>query len=800
MSALTKDLRFAWRRLGKSPGFATAAILMLGLGIGASVAMFSVLQGVVLSGLPYPGGERVVAVSAANAEQDSTGSLTPAEAVRLERGESPYEAFGFYNWGGITFSDGDKPREATIIIASAGFFPALGVQPMLGRTFTKEDMGEEQGAIILSYTEWQRLTGGDKDAVGKLIDTIDNGRLQIVGVMPPEFAYPASSVGAWRPMRDAYLQPDKPGYWNSRGFVYTVGRIAEGVSPALALERTQAIMDEVREHYRMRDTGWRVSSMPLLEEAIGGAHDVLWASFGVAVLVLLIACANVAILLDARQIARRHEQSIAQALGASRARVYRVMLIELGLLGLAGAALGTLFATGALELLKGLAEGSVPRVEEIGLDAGVLLFALLVGLATPMLAAALGSLRLRGQPIDAMRGGAKGAAPMQARRTRLLPVLGVALSTMALFAAAAMVASLVRVQDVDPGFAADNIHAMQMFRDGGPSKTVDFADALQAKLRAMPGVTHVALTTAAPLSLIGSFTIDLAVPGRERPEPLVAGLRRVSPDYLDALSIPVREGRNFTAEDRAGGELVAIINQSLAKRVFGEESAIGQIIALPLGERDRIQYRVVGVTADVRNDGLRSDASGEILIPFVQSPWVGMTFLVRTAVPLPGLAQQIREAMWEVDPNEAPTREFTMRGELDDQLRPAQFFARAVGGFALCALLLAALGVYALAAQHQQQRRSEFGLRLAIGAPPARLARQSLGDSLRGGLLGIVLGAAVGFVLLRLLQAQLFEFGGGYAPWFALAALGIGLAVVAAALPPALRASRIDPMTALRDE
>lgn len=800
MSAIAKDLRFAWRRLGKSPGFVIAAVLMLGLGIGASVAMFSVLQGVVLSGLPYPGGERVVSVAAANAQQGNTGALTPAEAVRLEEGESPYEAFGFYNWGGITFSDGDRPREATVVLASAGFFPTLGVAPLYGRTFNEADMGAEEGAIILSYTEWQRLTGGDPNAVGQLIETVDTGRLQIVGVMPPEFAYPSSSVGAWRPFRDAYLQPDKPGYWNSRGFVYSIGRIAAGTSAAAALQRTQAIVDEVREAYRMPDTGWRATTTPLLDEAVGDARDVLWASFGVAVLVLLIACANVAILLDARQIARRHEQAIAQALGASRARVYRVMLLELGLLGLGGAALGTLLAGAALELLKGLAEGSVPRAAAIELDTGVLAFALLIGLATPLLAAALGSLRLRGQPIDAMRGGGKGAVAMQARRTRLLPVLGVALSTMALFAAAAMVASLVRVQNVDPGFAADNVYALQMFRDGGPVKAVAFADELLPKLRALPGVTDAALTTAAPLSLIGSFTIDIAVPGRDNPEPLVAGLRRISPEYLGTLAIPLLEGRNFNADDRAGGELVAIINRSLAQRVFGEESALDKTIALPLGESERIRYRVVGVSDDVRNDGLRSAASGEVLVPFVQNPWVGMTFLVRTATPQAGMPQLIREAMWDIDPREAATREFTMREELADQLRPAQFFARAVGGFALCALLLAALGVYAVAAQHQQQRRAEYGLRLAIGAPPGRLTRQSLGASLRGGIAGIALGAVVGWGLLRLLQAQLFEFGGGYAPWFALAAAGIGTAVLAAALPPALRAARTDPMTALRYE
>ena len=801
MHAFLSDLRHAWRRLGHSPGFVVAALLMLSLGIGASVAMYSVLKGVVLSGLPYPGGERVVAVAAVNPQQaDAVGQLTRAEAVRLaEREGSPFDAFGYYEWNGITFLDAERPREVTIANVSAGFFPALGVAPLHGRVFDQNDMDAEQGAVVLSYTEWQRLTGGDPGAIGQLIDTVDNGRLRLVGVMPPEFAYPASVIGAWRPYREAYLQPEQPVYWNAR-FIFGVGRYADGVSPELGRERIQALLDEVRATYRMPDIGWRATATPLLQEAIGDSEGVLWASFGVALLVLIIACANVAILLDARQIAKSREQAIAQAVGASRGRVYRVMLLELGLLALGGAGLGVAWAALVLELLTGLAEGSVPRSADIQLDAEVLVFALLVGMASPMLSALLGSLRLRGEPGDAMRSSGKGAAATQAGRTRLLPVLGVTLSTTALFAAAALVASLIRVLDVDPGYRRDNVQVLQLFRDGGPAQWATFAEEMQTRLRALPGVTHVGLTTSAPLSGIGGFQIDVAVPGRSDPEPLQAGMRRVSPSYLETLSIPLVAGRNFDAGDRAGGEKVAIVNRSLATRVFGAESAIGKTIALPLGQGERVRYRIVGVSEDIRDNGLRNTAAAEVLLPFAQEPWVGQSFLVRTAMPLPGIAAQMRETMWQIDPREAATREYAMTDLFEDELRPARFFARAVGGFALCALLLAGLGVYAVASQHQQQRTAEYGLRLAIGAPPRRLTRQSLGDSLRGGVLGIVGGAILGWGLLRVMQSQLFEFGIGYAPWFGLAVAGVFAAVLLAGLPPALRIARIEAMTALRHE
>jgi putative ABC transport system permease protein len=798
MTTYAADLRFAWRRLRHSPGFAAAAVLMLGLGIGASVAMFSVLQGVVLSGLPYPGGERLVAVAAHNPQQaDSFARLSTAEAVRLAEDPGAFEAFGWHDWAGMTVLDGERPREITINFVSAGFFPALGVAPMLGRTFEPADMGDEQGAVVLSYVEWQRLTGGDPEAVGRLIDTANEGRFRIIGVMPPQFAYPIANVGAWRPYRNVRLQADQPGYWNAR-FLDAVGRFPPGIGADAALQRVQRLADSVREDRGQPDAGWRITATPLLRDAVGSAREALWAAFGVAVLVLLIACANVAILLDARQIARRHEQAVAQAIGATRARLYRVLLLELGLLGLAGAALGTALAALALAGLKTLAEGSVPRAGEIDLDRGVLLFALAVALATPLLAALMGSLRLRGAPIEAMRSGGKGAIAGGSGRARALPVLGVALSTLGLVAAAAMAASLVKIKDVEPGFASTNVQALQLFRIGGPPAWTSFAEELRASLAALPGVADVAVTTAAPLSTIGNLQLDMRVPGRGEPEPVQASVRRVSAGYLDVLGIPLLAGRAIADSDGAGGEKVAVVSRELARRVFAGVDPIGQTIEVPVGGEGFTAYRIVGVSGDIRNAGLRREPVPEILVPFAQAPWVGITFLVRSAGELPGMAAQMREAMWRIDPRQAATREFALDAELADELRPARFFASTVGAFALCALLLAALGVYALAAQQQQQRRAELGLRLAIGAQPRRLAGQSLAASLRGAVAGIAIGAALGWAMLALLRAQLHGFGAGYAGALALAALAMALAVLLAALPPALRSARVDPMTALR--
>lgn len=795
------DFRFAWRRLRHSLGFSFAAILMLALGIGSSVAMFSVLEGVVLSGLPYPGGERVVAVAANNPLQnDAFARLTAAEAVRFSADGDAFEAFGYYDWAGMTLLDDDRPREIAIGFVSAGFFPALGVAPLHGRTFEASDMVDDQAAVVLSYVEWQRLTGGDPASIGTLIETTNEGRFRIIGVMPPEFAYPIADVGAWRPFLQSRLQADQPGYRNAR-FLDAVGRFPAGITPTAARDRVQQLAGQVRESYGLPDAGWRITTTPLLEDAIGSAGLTLWASFGVALLVLLIACANVAILVDARQIARRHEQALALAIGASRGHLYRVMLFELGLLGLAGAVVGTLLASASLEFLKTLAQDSIPRAEDIGLDRGVLLFALVMGLITPLLSVVAGALHPRGAPIDAMRGGGNtGSIAGTGRRARALPVIGVALSTMGLFAAAAMLASLVRIKDVEPGFASENVLALQLFRNGGPGEWTRFADEVRSRITAIPGVEKVAITSAAPLSSIGNLRLDVRVPGRAEPEPMQVSVRRVSTGYLEVLGVPLLAGRDIADSDRAEGEKVAIVSRELVRQVFGDRDALGEAIALPLGENGWTDYRIVGISGDIRNDGLRSEPVPEILVPFAQVPWVGMTFLVTSHAASSTLPAQLREAMWQIDPRQAATREFSLQGDLDDELKPARFFARAIGGFAGCALLLAALGVYAVAAQHQQRRRPEFGLKLAIGAPPARLAWQSVVGSLRGAMIGIAIGAVGGWAVLRVLESQGLGFGMASITWLGGAIGMIALSVVIASLPPALRAARTDPMIALRHD
>jgi predicted permease len=796
---LLDDLLFACRRLRRSPGFAVATILMLALGIALSVGMYTVVRGVLLASLPFPDAERVVEVAAANGRQDiASTELTPAEAVRLSQPDAPFEAFGYYAWGGLTVYDGERPREFSLAIVSPGFFPTFDLPPALGRWFVAEEFVPGSDAVVLSHAEWQRLLGGDPAALGRRIDTSD-GPMTVVGVMPAAFAMPSAEIGAWRPFAGGRLTADKPWYRFAR-FINAVARLPTDADPAIVQQRLARIAAELRDELALPDEGWQPVATPLLETMVGDLRGVLWSALAIALLVLTIGCANVAILLDARQVAQRHQQAVAQALGASRWRLYRVLLIEIGLLALIAAALGSLLAAQGIELLRLLAADVLPRADSVQLDLAALGVALALAVALPFVAALAGSLKLRGDGSDAIRGGGRGMVGGRSRRQRLLPMLGIALSTVSLVAAAALLISLDRLQRVAPGFRSDNIHTLQLFRDGSPAEARQLADALLERLRALPGVEQVALSTIAPLASHGGFQVDLQLPGRAQPEPFQIGLRRVSPDYLGLLDIPLLAGRGIETGDGQGSEPVAVISRELARRVFGDASPLGQTIGLPLGQGARVQYRVVGVMADIRNDGLRAPPAPELLVAFDRDPYLGMTFLVRSRGAQAGLAGLIADALWQVDPREAITEQSTLSDTLLQQSATVRFFARTIGAFALAALLLAAVGVYAVAALQQQRRVGEFGLRLAIGARPAALVRQMLGDSARSVVAGVLPGLVGAWLALRVLESQLYGLDSGPLPVLALGVAVLGGAAFGAALLPAWRAGRTDPMQALRDQ
>ncbi|MEX0900307.1 MAG: ABC transporter permease [Gammaproteobacteria bacterium] len=780
----------------RRPGYSVGIVLTLGIGIALSAGMFTVLRGVVLQGLPYPGGERVVAVTTENLEIGvEGGNVTPAEALALS-GVDAFEHAGWFTWGGLTVLSGDAPREVGANQVSADYFRVLGIPAMLGRWIDERDADAGIGNIVLSFTEWDRLTGRDPDAVGKPIRLAD-ATATIVGVMPPEFTHPSRTVGMWHAARETNLTANPGAFLNAR-YVNAIAKLAPGVTPAQAHAQLDAMSDGLAAEHGL-SSGWRVRTVSLLDQAISDVRGALVGIFIVSLVVLAIACANASGLLAARLAARRREVAVMQALGATRGRVWRGVFFEMLILGMLASlvALGVLAA--GLDAFKSLAEGIVPLARMIGIDWQVLAFAVSVAVVGPLLVTlpfAFG----RGDAVGTqLKGGGKGVAGGQ-RGVSALPIAGLALATAAVIAGGAMLYSFDKMQATDPGFRADGLQAVQMFKGGGPDTWRTFANAVADEMRAQYDVEDVAITTATPLSLVGSFTIDLQLPERELPEPLQGALRRVSPNYLDLFEIPLMRGRGFTDADDAAAPNVAIINETLARRVFGDIDPIGREVALPLGRDGRVAYRVVGIMGDIRNAGLRNPTEPEVLLPFMQSPWVGMTFVVDAPRAGDDLIERLQQAIWKHDPQEATTRIFRLEDDLATQSARVAFFGRTLAVFAVLAAMLAAFGTYSVIALIQQQRTAEIGIRLALGADPARIARQVLRVGTNLSLVAGVLGSLLAFAVLQLMASQLYGITAMNPGLYVFGVVAVTVTALAASAVPAWRAARIAPIEALHHE
>ena len=807
--ALRQDVRVALRGLRRNPGYAAAALATLALGIGANVAVFSVVHGVFLQSLPYGGGDRLVHLrqGAPGLGFDDIGF----SALELaDYGAQSRKLAGFAEYHSMWFillRDPEPERVQTGVV-SANFFDLVGVKPILGRTFRPgEDAHGAEPLLVLSYEYWMRSHGGDPGIIGRTFKMNDRVHT-VIGVLPPMPGYPdANDVympTSACPFRDGEAARTHRDHRMSS--VYA--RLAPGATARAATGELTTIakrlVREFPEAYAGSEGRITVTAVPVRDELTDRARPTFLVLFATVGLVLLLACANVANLTVARQLRRQRELALRAALGAGRGRLARQMLTESTVLALGGGLLGVGLAAGALGLLVSFAARFTPRATEIRIDLPVLLFALGVSVATGLVFGILPSLSRR---VDLARDLSDGGdrASGGARRHRLrdaLIVVQVAVSFMLLIGAGLMLKSLWRLASVDPGFRTERVLTARL--DLNFSRYMDrdarraFHNRLLDDVAAQPGVVSAAIAGTVPLNdggqQSGTFLLEGRSAAREDLRP-VADFQQVSPRYFATIGVPLRRGRLFTEADRDGAPLVAVVNETMSRHLFPASDPIGHRLSTDEG---KTWVEIVGVVGDVRQWGLDRRPPDQVYFSTRQFPPLSSTVLVRTTEEPMALSRRLRAAVHRIDGEQAIDRFRTLEQVRANALASPRLTSALLGLFAALALAITSAGIAGVVAYSVGERRQEFGIRLALGADP----RQVMGMVLRQALGMAAVGLAVGFVGSHLLAGAmsrlLFEVNATDPPTFLAMAAILAAVAAGASFLPARRVTRVDPMIALR--
>jgi len=810
MEQLFRDIRFGLRTLLKNRGFAALAIVTLGLGIGANTAIFSVIDGVLLKPLPYANGNRLVLIrqSAPLAGRANAG-VSIKELYDYRDQSRAFDALVEYHQMNFDLLQRGDPVRVNAGVVSHDFFDVLGITPILGRSFVADD--DRPGAdavLILSYSYWQTKFGGDPRIVGQVFEMNDRPHT-VIGVLPNVPHYPQEndvymSVSAC-PFRAA---AEKRIDQNRRVFsgLTVFGRLKAGV----ARERASADVETICGRFARDNptvyrpgSGFTATTLPVREELTRNARPMLLILLATTGLILLIACANVANLTLARLLRRDRELAVRAAMGAARSRLVGQLLTESTILALAGGIVGLLFASSTISLLTAFVGRFTSRTREIGIDPWVLGFTLVVSIATGVAFGTFPALSSRVDLVSAMKQGGRGSSEGagRSRLQRALIVAQVAVSVVLLIGAGLLLSSFYRLQRVDPGYQADRVVSAEAFTNFSkypdPQSQLRFYEPVLQRLQAEPGVVSAAVTNAVPLSASAPNTTPFEIQGRKSDDPdkrPSADVRVVTPNYFQTLGIPVVEGRAFNDLDRRDSAAVAIINKAMV-RYWDQSDPIGSQVSFDNGQT---WARVVGIVGDVKQFGLDQDTTAQVYTPLSQSQGLAGRFLVRTNADPLSAAKMIREDVHAIDPN-MPVENITTLDELRERyLATPKLTATLLAVFAALALLVTMSGISGVIATSVSQRLSEFGVRMALGA-----SRDSvLALVLRQGLSLVIAGLAIGIVtsiaLTRLLSTYLFDTK----PTDPITFLAVGvlflLAGAVACLGPAWRATRVDPMLALR--
>jgi putative ABC transport system permease protein len=818
MGNLLQDIRYGFRRLLKQPLITLFAIISLGLGIGANTSIFSVVNAVLLRPLPYHDSERLVLIWETNSQQiaafinvQNRNLVSAGNYLDWTKQSTSFEGMAAVRFLNFNLTGGDLPERVPGGIVSQSFFPVLGVKPVLGRTFLPEDAQPDRGRVaVLSNGLWKRRYGGEPNVVGRTLN-LNNETFSVVGVMPPEFNYPQDAE-LWVLSRLADV-PEAPGVANANpltnrttGYLYALARLKPGVTTQQAQAEMNNISANLKSQYPDTNAtiGARVVSMH--EEIVGDIKPALQILLAVVGFVLLIACANIANLLLARASSLPKEIALRIALGANRRRIIRQLLTESVLLATAGGLLGLLIGHAGIQTLVALSPADIPRVKEINLDVYVLGWTVLITLITGVISGLAPALQVSKPNLNqTLQEGGRGAGPGAARhRVRnALVVVEVAITLVLLTGAGLLIKSFINLQRVDPGFNPQNVLTMRLalpsYKYSGDDPIRGFTTELLQRVKHLPGVHSAGITTALPLSTAEaamSFTVDGQPPPADGSMP-IASHRIVSPDYFQVLSIPLLKGRVFTDHDVKDVQSVVVINQSMARTVFGNQDAIGKRLFIG-GAKNASE--IIGVVGDVRHSSLDQEPKPEMYVSYLQTPRPVYTLAVRPNLEPSSMAGAVRNEVWSIDKDQPITAVKTMEQMRSESLASIRFNTIALSIFAGIGLILAAVGIYGVMAYSVGQRTHEIGIRMALGAQAGSVLKMVLVQGMILVLIGVVVGLGASFALTRIMTSLLYGVTPTDPVTFAFIAVTLILVALVANYIPARRATQVDPLVALREE
>ncbi|MFL6263149.1 MAG: ABC transporter permease [Thermoanaerobaculia bacterium] len=822
METLLQDLRFAGRTLLKRPAFTAIAILTLALGIGANTAIFSVVDSVLLAPLPFRDPGRLTMICASNPELARQVGLpdklpaSPSMFYEWKTAKS-FEKLAIVSADRLSLTGDGDPEQLAAVKVSGELFQELGTPPLLGRTLLPEDDDKgKRTTILLSHDFWQRHFGGDRNVIGRVLH-VDGEPLAVVGVMPAGFGFPrggemphgfgfAAQPDVWVPLA---FPPEQRQNRGNHAYL-AVGRLRPGVSIPRAQAEMTAIAERREKAYPDTDAGWRNRVRPLREQMVGDIRPALLILLAAVGVVLLIACVNVASLLLAQAAARQKEIAVRTALGAGRGRMVRQLLTESALLAAAGGAAGLLLALWGMRAFTLWIPADVPVSSHLTLDPRVLLFTLGVTLLTGVLAGLAPAFQMtRPDLAESLRDGTRaGSGTSRGNRTRgVLVIVETALAVVLVVCAGLLIRSFAHVARVDPGFRPEGVLTLQV--PLSPVKYPDFpkrwaflSQALE-RLRTLPGVDMAGTVSNLPLS--GEEEIDgIIVEGMPRPKPSeapLADLRQASPGYFEAMGIRVLRGRTFTGEDREGARGVVVVNETLARTHWPGVDPVGKRLRFGIYDSsEKVWLSVVGVVDDVRSSSLEGAPRAQAYLPAAQVAFSGQYLVLHTKGDPQGLIAAARSAIWSVDRDQPVAEVRTMSKVVSQSVAGRRFNMVLLEVFAGLALVLAAVGIYGVTAYSVARRTREMGLRMALGAGRGTVLGLVLREAGGLALAGLAAGLALAFAASRVMASLLFGIGATDPTTFAGVAATLALVSLFAAWVPGRRATRVDPMVALRTD